>query len=69
MFKSAKGRVAYRFIEIFVLSGAIGLVASPQFESWLPPILTGVAAAVVKALRELLTEARIRRSMKANEEE
>ena len=68
MFNSAKGRVVYRFIEIFVLSGAIGLAASPQFESWLPPVLTGVAAAIVKALRELLTQARIKKSIKANKE-
>jgi len=52
LYNTATKRIAMRFVEIFVISGAVGLLESPELASLLPPILIGVVAAVLKAIRE-----------------
>lgn len=47
-------RVIMRFLEIFVLAGAIALTESPELSSLVPAIYVGILASVAKVLRARL---------------
>jgi len=52
IYNTATKRVLMRFLEIFLISGAIGLLESPDLINLVPPILIGSIAAIIKLLRE-----------------
>lgn len=41
-----------RFVEIFIISGVVGLLQSQELIVLIPPIFIGVVAAILKAIRE-----------------
>lgn len=52
IYNTAIKRIAMRFVEIFVVTGVIGLLSSQEFQVLLPAAVVGIVAAVLKALRE-----------------
>ncbi len=52
IYNTATKRIVMRFVEIFVVTGVIGLLSSQEFQSLLPAAVVGIVAAVLKALRE-----------------
>jgi hypothetical protein len=52
MFKSAWGRISYRFIEVFVVAGGYALVNDPEFVSLTGPALVALIVSLLKGLRE-----------------
>jgi hypothetical protein len=52
IYNTTAKRIAMRFVEIFIISGAVGLLESTELASLIPPIFIGVVAAVLKAIRE-----------------
>jgi len=62
MFKTSTRRIIYRLVEIGLISGVVGVLTAPVFESLIPPILTGIIAATTKALRELLSKLKERKT-------
>lgn len=52
LYNTATKRIAMRFVEIFIISGVIGLLESQELTALIPPIFIGVVATVLKAIRE-----------------
>ena len=52
IYNTATKRIVMRFVEIFVVTGVIGLLSSQEFQALLPAAVVGIVAAVLKALRE-----------------
>lgn len=52
IYDTATKRIVMRFVEIFVISGMVGLLNSSELTALIPPIFIGVVAAVLKAIRE-----------------
>jgi hypothetical protein len=49
---SAVKRTIMRFLEIFIISGGVGLLSSPEFQVLFSAGIIGIIEAVLKALRE-----------------
>jgi uncharacterized membrane protein len=49
---SAVKRTIMRFLEIFIISGIIGLLSSPDVQVLLPAGAIGIVATILKGLRE-----------------
>ena len=49
---TATRRQMMRFIEIFVITGALGLINSPEIQSLVPAGLAGLIATGLKMLRD-----------------
>ena len=54
LYNSELKRVIMRFVEIFVLAGAIALTESPELSSLVPAVYVGILAAAAKVLRAKL---------------
>lgn len=54
LYGSELKRVVMRFVEIFVLAGAIALAESPELSSLVPAVYVGILAATAKVLRARL---------------
>lgn len=54
IFKSPQGRVIYRMIEIFVITGSIGVIDSGEWKTLFPSTIIAVVAGILKAIREYL---------------
>ncbi len=53
LYKTIPRRIIMRALEIGLVSAAIGILAFGIEMGWFPPLWMGVAAATLKALREL----------------
>ncbi len=54
IYKTIPRRIIMRFVEIFVVSGAVGVLETGLEKTLIPALWVGAISALVKALRELL---------------
>ena len=52
LYNTATKRVLMRLVEIFCVSGVIGVLSSDTFLALIPAAFIGIVAAILKALRE-----------------
>lgn len=52
LYNKAWKRTLMRLLEIFLISGVIGVLSSKTFIALIPAVCIGIVAAVLKALRE-----------------